>query len=152
MRIWFSGVAHAPAVGSEKPSFMDRHDTPGGMGPVTVTGTMRWLAGLALLALLAGPTPAARGGGGGGCSTAPPLTVLSAPVERVGAGADRPAAAASGADLAVGDRVLTGTDGRALITFLDGSTVTVEPASEVTVRQAQMDGREASRVGLLVTV
>src|SRR5689334_10109296 len=124
MRIWFSGVAHAPAVGSEKPSFMDRHDTPGGMGPMT--GTIGGLAGLALLALLAAPTGAAGQEQAGGVSTAATLTVLSAPVERVGAGADRPAAAASGADLAVGDRVVTGTDGRALITFLDGSTVTVE--------------------------
>jgi hypothetical protein len=85
-------------------------------------------------------------------STAATLTVLSASVERVGTGADRPGAVGSGADLAVGDRVVTGPAGRALITFLDGSTVTVEPASDVTVRQAQMDGRDASRVGLLVTV
>jgi hypothetical protein len=52
----------------------------------------------------------------------------------------------------MGDRVVTGPDGRALITFLDGSTVTVEPASEVTVREAQVDGREASRLRVLVTV
>lgn len=78
-------------------------------------------------------------------STVATLTVLVDPVERVGAGASR-------SDLAVGDRVVTGRDGRALITFLDGSTVAVEPASEVTVRQAQMDRREASRLGLLITV
>src|SRR5689334_7511076 len=80
------------------------------------------------------------------------LTVLSAPVERAGAHDERPAAAASGADLAVGDRVVTGPQGRALITFLDGSTVTVEPASEVTVRQAEMEGREASRLRVLIVV
>jgi hypothetical protein len=85
-------------------------------------------------------------------STAATLTVLVEPVERVGAGATQAVPAASGTDLAVGDRVVTGQDGRALITFLDGSTVTVEPASEVTVRRAEMDGREASRLGLLVTV
>ncbi len=79
------------------------------------------------------------------------LTVLSAPVERAGA-QGQPAAAASGADLAVGDRVMTGPEGRALITFLDGSTVTVEPASEVTVRQAEMDGRDASRLRVLILV
>ena len=28
----------------------------------------------------------------------------------------------------------------------------MEPASEVTVRQAQMEGRQASRIGVLVTV
>ena len=80
------------------------------------------------------------------------LTVLSAPVERAGAHDERPAAAASGADLSVGDRVVTGPQGRALITFLDGSTVTVEPASEVTVRQAEMDGRAASRLRVLIVV
>ena len=103
----------------------------------------------ALLSVSTGATGQERPGV---VSTAATLTVLSVPVERVGAGSDRPAAVASGSDLAVGDRVVTGSDGRALITFLDGSTVTVEPASEVTVRQAQMEGRQASRVGVLVTV
>jgi hypothetical protein len=110
------------------------------------------LAVLALTALLTVPAGAAGQERPAVVSTAATLTVLSAPVEQVRAGADRPAAASSGADLAIGDRVVTGTEGRALITFLDGSTVTVEPASEVTVRQAEMAGRAASRVGLLVTV
>jgi hypothetical protein len=35
--------------------------------------------------------------------------------------------------------VLTGPDGRALITFLDGSTVTVEPGSDVLVRRLDVD-------------
>jgi hypothetical protein len=105
-----------------------------------------------LVALLATPVAVAGQERPAVVSTAATLTVLSAPVDRVGAGGDQPTAAASGTDLAVGDRVVTGPDGRALITFLDGSTVTVEPASDVTVRQAQMDGREASRLGLLVTI
>jgi hypothetical protein len=54
--------------------------------------------------------------------------------------------------LATGDRVVTGPVGRALITFLDGSTVTVEPGSEVTVRQAEMVGRDASRIRVLIMV
>jgi hypothetical protein len=107
---------------------------------------------LMIAALLSVPTGATGQERPGGVSTAATLTVLSVPVERVGVGSDRPAAVASGSDLAVGDRVVTGTDGRALITFLDGTTVTVEPASEVTVRQAQMEGRQASRIGVLVTV
>jgi len=104
----------------------------------------RRLALLMIAALLSVSTGATGQERAGVVSTAATLTVLSVPVERVGAGSDRSAAATSGSDLAVGDRVLTGPDGRALITFLDGSTVTVEPASEVTVRQAQMQGREAS--------
>jgi hypothetical protein len=112
----------------------------------------RRLAVLAMAALLIAPAVAGGQEPAAVVSTAATLTVLSAPVERVGARADRPVVVASGTDLAVGDRVVTGAAGRALITFLDGSTVTVEPASDVTVRQAQMEGREASRLGLLVTV
>jgi hypothetical protein len=103
---------------------------------------------LVLIALLGMPA-SARAEERGPAAT---LTVLSAPVERAGARDERPAAAASGSDLAVGDRVVTGPEGRALITFLDGSTVTVEPASEVTVRQAEMEGREASRLRVLIVV
>lgn len=84
-------------------------------------------------------------------STAATLTVLGGPVEYARSGADR-GAAASGTDLVVGDRIVTGPGGRALITFLDGSTVTVEPASEVVVRQAEVEGRAASRLRMLITV
>lgn len=103
---------------------------------------------LVLIALLGMPA-SARAEERGPAAT---LTVLSAPVDRAGPRDERPAAAASGSDLAVGDRVVTGPEGRALITFLDGSTVTVEPASEVTVRQAEMEGREASRLRVLIVV
>jgi hypothetical protein len=102
-----------------------------------------------MLAALVGAPAGVRAEERGPAAT---LTVLSAPVERAGAGEGRPAVAASGSDLAVGDRVVTGPEGRALITFLDGSTVTVEPASEVTVRQAEMEGREASRLRVLILV
>ena len=87
-----------------------------------------------------------------GASTVATLTVLSLPVETAHADAGRLGPAVSGADLQVGDRVVTGSAGRALITFLDGSTVTVEPASDVTVRVAEMDGGDASRLRILVTV
>ena len=119
------------------------------MSPMAWT---RRLAVPALATLLGVPVGAAGEERPAVVSTAATLTVLSAPVERVGAGGDQPAPVGSGTDLAVGDRVVTGPDGRALITFLDGSTVTVEPASNVTVRQAEVAGREASRVGLLITV
>ena len=87
-----------------------------------------------------------------GTSTVATLTVLSLPVDVARTDAGRPAPGASGADLQAGDRVVTGPAGRALITFLDGSTVTVEPASAVTVRLAEMDGGDASRLRVLVTV
>ena len=70
-------------------------------------------------------------------------------------GAVRPAgeraAAASGTSLAVGDRILTGPEGRGLITFLDGTTVTVEPRSEVTVRELEVGDRQRSNLQVLIT-
>lgn len=77
------------------------------------------------------------------------LTVLAGRVEHArGSGSGGPAS--SGADLAEGDRVVTGADGRALITFLDGTTVTVEPGSQITVRELTAAPRESSRVRLLI--
>lgn len=64
------------------------------------------------------------------------LSVLAAPVERVGAGVVGAEPGATGMNLAEGDRVRTGAGGLALITFLNGTTVTVLPDSEVTVKQA----------------
>src|SRR5262245_19752883 len=77
------------------------------------------------------------------------LTVLAQPVQRVAAGSQAPLAAAQSMDLQEGDRVITGQGGVALITFLDGSTVTVEPNSDVMVRQAD---RERSRIRVFLNV
>jgi hypothetical protein len=112
----------------------------------------RRLAPLLLLLLLAPTTRSAAQARPATVSTAATLTVLGGPVEHARSGSERPAAAASGSDLAVGDRIVTGPGARALITFLDGSTVTVEPASEVVVRQADIEGRQASRLRVLVMV
>lgn len=77
------------------------------------------------------------------------LTVLTPPVQHVPAGGPSPLAATPGTNLRQGDRVITGQGGFALITFLDGSTVTVEPNSDVTVRQLD---RERSAIRLLIHV
>ena len=37
------------------------------------------------------------------------------------------------------------------MTFLDGTTVTVEPSSDVTVREMDVGGRERSRIEILIT-
>jgi hypothetical protein len=81
-------------------------------------------------------------------ATTATLTVLGGEVEHVSA-AGRSGRPGESVDLAVGDRVRTGADGRALITFLDGSTITVEPSSDVTIRQAEVTQR-GSGVRLLV--
>ena len=63
------------------------------------------------------------------------LSVVAAPVERIAPGGNGPERGVSGMNLAEGDRIKTGTDGVALITFLNGSTVTVLADSEVIVKQ-----------------
>ncbi len=82
-------------------------------------------------------------------ATAATLTVLSGKVERVGGFKRVPAT--SGANLAEGDRIVTGPDGRALITFLDGSTVVVEPTSDVSVKQLDVGSRERSRIRFVIS-
>jgi hypothetical protein len=81
-------------------------------------------------------------------ATTATLTVLGGEVEHVST-SGRSGRPEESVDLAVGDRVRTGADGRALITFLDGSTITLEPGSDVTVRQAEVSERR-SGVRLLV--
>jgi len=104
---------------------------------------------LALLAL-ARPTPGPAAALEARTPTAATLTVLSGEVERVRGLEGIRGPAASGADLAQGDRVSTSREGRALITFLDGTTVTVEPGSTVTVRELVVGTQEPSRVRLLL--
>jgi hypothetical protein len=62
------------------------------------------------------------------------LSVLAPPVERIGAGGAGTSAGVDGMNLAEGDRIRTGAGGLALITFLDGSTVTVLSEADVTVK------------------
>jgi hypothetical protein len=77
------------------------------------------------------------------------LSVLAAPVERVAADTGASEPGADGMNLAEGDRIKTGSGGIALITFLNGSTVTVLPDSEVTVKQAQT-GRGKGGIRILI--
>jgi hypothetical protein len=76
------------------------------------------------------------------------LSVLAGPVERIPVGAAAQPGV-SGMNLAEGDRVKAGAGGIALITFLDGSTVTVLSDSDVTVKQVE-SGRGKSGVRLLL--
>jgi hypothetical protein len=108
---------------------------------------------LAILAVLAGPVgpAAAQGGRPGRASATATLTVLAGTVQRVPAGARDPQPAVSGTSLAVGDRVLTRPGATALITFLDGSTVTVQPGADVTVARAEV-GPSGGRLGVRVAL
>jgi FecR protein len=82
-------------------------------------------------------------------TTAATLSVLGGTVEHVREGGSR-SQATSGLDLAEGDRIVTGVDGRALITFLDGSTITVEPASDVAVRSMDVGRQDRSHIRVLL--
>jgi hypothetical protein len=110
----------------------------------------RWGAPLSAALLLVAPASGFAQPQAPTVSTAATLTVLGGPVE-LQRGDGGQAAVASGTSLAVGDRVLTGPSSRALITFLDGTTVTVEPRSQVTVREMDVGGRERSRIEILIT-
>lgn len=96
---------------------------------------------LSLIVASAGPSS--------GGVTVGTLTILAEPVLYRAAGTPTGQPGRPGMNLAEGDTVQTGPAGFALITFLDGSTVTVEPASEVVVKQAQLRHDE-SRMGLLI--
>ncbi len=74
------------------------------------------------------------------------LTVLSGTVQRLPVGDRRPQAVTGDIILNTGDRVLTGPKSTALITFLDGSTVTVQPESDVEVKKADLGGGRLSNI------
>jgi len=78
------------------------------------------------------------------------LSVLAAPVERIAGDAGAGEPGVSGMNLAEGDRVRTGAGGVALITFLDGSTVTLLSETEVTVKQAPTGRAKAAGVRMLI--
>ena len=77
------------------------------------------------------------------------LSVLGGRVDRVPAGAAGHEAGLTGMDLVEGDRVRTGAGSVALITFLNGTTVTVLPESEVMVRSSAAD-RAAGTMKLFI--
>jgi hypothetical protein len=77
------------------------------------------------------------------------LSVLAPRVERVAAGTTAAGPGVDGMNLAEGDRIKTGPGGQALITFLDGSTVTVLPDGDVTVKQT---GSERGKSGIRMLI
>ena len=66
------------------------------------------------------------------------LSVLAGTVTRISAGSTQPQSAKDGVSLNIGDRIVTGTQATALVTFLDGSTLTVQPDSDVEVKRADV--------------
>jgi len=109
-----------------------------------------WL--VALLAALLGAAPAAAQPKGPGRATATAtLTVLAGKVQRVPAGQTAPEPAKDGSSLAAGDRILTAPGATALVTFLDGTTITVQPGADVTIAKADV-GKTGSKIGIRLNV
>jgi hypothetical protein len=63
------------------------------------------------------------------------LTVISGDVQVQESGSDAPRAADDGEELSDGDQVITGADGRAVVTFFEGSTQVLEPNTGITIEQ-----------------
>jgi len=79
------------------------------------------------------------------------LSILAGTVQHVPAGGTQPAAAANGMNLNMGDRILTGPKSTALVTFLDGSTLTVQPDSDVAVKKAEI-GKKGSKISVQINI
>ncbi len=63
------------------------------------------------------------------------LSVISGDVRVQRAGDSEATPAADGESLKPGDRIITGSDGRAVITFFEGSTQTLEPGTDLTIKR-----------------
>jgi hypothetical protein len=91
-----------------------------------------------VIAVIFGATGAVVPAGQAAASGASTLTIISGPVAVRHAGGDF-ASANDGAVLAAGDTVKTGADARAILTYFEGSTVEMEPDSELTIDAAHSD-------------
>jgi hypothetical protein len=87
--------------------------------------------------------PAAQAGTG-------TLSILGGQVQVQAPGASSFAAASDGQTVGVGARIRTGADGRAVLTFFDGTTATLDPSTEISLDQVQPSGEQQG--GLLVGV
>ena len=66
------------------------------------------------------------------------LSILSGEVEVISPDATGRQQGNDGMTLTVGTRIRTGADSRAVLTFLEGSTITLEPGTEVDIEQIQI--------------
>lgn len=78
------------------------------------------------------------------------LSILAGIVHRMPAGGTQLQATEDGMDLSIGDRIVTWPKASALITFLDGTTVTVQPKSDVEVKKAEISGGKRSGISIQI--
>jgi hypothetical protein len=91
-----------------------------------------------VIAVILGATGTLVPAGQAAASGASTLTIIAGPVAVRHAGGDF-TSALDGAILAAGDTVKTGTDARAILTYFEGSTVEMEPETELTIDTAHSD-------------
>jgi len=77
------------------------------------------------------------------------LSVLTGHVKVIPTGSAESRTARDGMSLNVNDRIVTGTTATALITFLDGSTLTVQPDSDVELKTADVSEGD-SRISIWI--
>lgn len=77
-------------------------------------------------------------------SSAATLNIVAGDVKVIPPDGGAARSATDGMSVAVGTHVVTGPKATALVTFLDGSTLTVQPDSDVTVKQADLGERKST--------
>ena len=102
-----------------------------------------WLLGWGIAQMGSAPPASAQPVGGRVFATAT-LSVLGGTAQHVADGSAQAQPARDGMDLAIGDRVLTGPKSTAVITFLDGSTVTMQADSDVQVKNADFTPKKST--------
>jgi hypothetical protein len=109
---------------------------------------------LALGFTISGQGAWAQSGGTRPVTATATLSILVGTAQHVPAGSGQPTAARDGMNLAVGDRVLTGPKSEAVLTFLDGSTLTVMPESDVMVKRASIGSSKGagSKISIQINV
>ncbi len=79
------------------------------------------------------------------------LSILAGTVRHISAGDTQSLLAKDGMNVNVGDRIVTEAKATALVTFLDGSTLTVQPDSDVEVKRADVS-EEGSRISIKINL
>jgi FecR-like protein len=107
------------------------------MGGFKKAARLRTAAGLCVLAFVAFMTLAASGTvGGRALGAATTVTIISGDVQVQHSATGSFVSATDGEVLAAGDTIRTADGARAVLTYFEGSTVSVEPNSELTIETA----------------
>ncbi|MEQ1654868.1 MAG: FecR domain-containing protein [Nitrospira sp.] len=102
-----------------------------------------WTGAVIVIALFGGATSSGAAGPPVAFATAT-LNIIAGDVKVVPPEGGPARAAKDGMNLAVGAHVVTGPKSTALVTFLDGSTLTVQPDSDATVKQADLSKKQST--------